>query len=37
MKDFIDKALARPAAVAIIIGAITASVVKIVKAVEKAK
>lgn len=37
MKDFIDKVLARPVAVGIVIGAVTTSIVKIVKAVNESK
>lgn len=37
MKEFIDKLLAKPVAVGIIIGAVTTSVVKIVKAINKTK
>lgn len=37
MKEFIDKLLAKPVAVGIIIGAVTTSIVKIVKVIDDAK
>ena len=37
MKEFVDKLLAKPVAVGIIIGAVTTSVVKIVKVVNQYK
>ena len=37
MQEFVDKLLARPVAVGIIIGAVTTSVVKIVKVINESK
>ena len=37
MKEFVDKLLAKPVAVGIIIGAVTTSIVKIVKTVNETK
>lgn len=37
MKEFVDKLLAKPVAVGIIIGAVTTSVVKIMKTINQSK
>lgn len=37
MKEFIDKVLSKPVATGIVIGAVTASIVKIVKTINETK